>query len=63
MTKQLHLFLATFLLGLIFTLTAFKYSAYKKEYFDRKIMNEMGELGFLGCTINDYGLPGISSVA
>lgn len=38
-------------------------NAYKKEYFDRKIMNEMGELGFLGCTINDYGLPGVSSVA
>lgn len=26
-------------------------------------MAEMGELGFLGCTINDYGLPGVSSVA
>jgi len=26
-------------------------------------MNEIGELGFLGCTINDYGLPGVSSVA
>lgn len=26
-------------------------------------MKEMGELGFLGCTIDDYGLPGVSSVA
>ena len=23
----------------------------------------MGELGFLGCTIPDYDLPGVSSVA
>ena len=26
-------------------------------------MNEMGELGFLGCTIKDFDLPGVSSVA
>jgi hypothetical protein len=26
-------------------------------------MKEMGELGFLGCTIEDYDLPGVSSVA
>jgi len=26
-------------------------------------MKEMGELGFLGCTIDDYDLPGVSSVA
>ena len=26
-------------------------------------MNEMGELGFLGCTIEDFDLPGVSSVA
>ena len=37
--------------------------AYKDEYFDTNIMKEMGELGFLGCTIDDYGLPGVSSVA
>ncbi len=23
----------------------------------------MGKLGFLGCTINEYDLPGVSSVA
>lgn len=23
----------------------------------------MGELGFLGCTISEYGLPGVSSTA
>lgn len=26
-------------------------------------MNEMGEMGFLGCTIKDFDLPGVSSVA
>jgi len=37
--------------------------AYNKEYFDLSIMKEYGELGFLGCTIKDYGLPGVSSTA
>jgi len=37
--------------------------AYQTETFDREIMNEMGELGFLGCTIKDFDLPGVSSVA
>lgn len=37
--------------------------AYKEEKFDVEIMREMGELGFLGCTIDDYDLPGVSSVA
>ena len=37
--------------------------AYQEESFDRQIMNEMGELGFLGCTIKDFELPGVSSVA
>lgn len=37
--------------------------AYNKETFDTNIMKEMGELGFLGCTISDYNLPGVSSVA
>lgn len=37
--------------------------AYNKEEFDIKIMKEMGDLGFLGCTIPEYGLPGVSSVA
>lgn len=37
--------------------------AYKHEKFDVEIMKEMGELGFLGCTISDYDLPGVSSVA
>jgi len=26
-------------------------------------MKEFGELGFLGCTIPEYGLPGVSSTA
>jgi len=37
--------------------------AYNKESFDRQIMNEMGEMGFLGCSIPEYGLPGVSSTA
>lgn len=36
---------------------------YNKEEFDINIMKEMGEMGFLGCTIPEYGLPGISSTA
>jgi len=26
-------------------------------------MTEMGAMGFLGCTIPEYGLPGVSSTA
>jgi glutaryl-CoA dehydrogenase len=26
-------------------------------------MKEMGNMGFLGCTIKEYDLPGLSSVA
>jgi len=37
--------------------------AYNKEHFDLEIMKEMGQLGFLGCTIDDYDLPGVSSTA
>jgi glutaryl-CoA dehydrogenase len=37
--------------------------ANRKEIFHREIMNELGELGFIGCTIDEYGLPGVSSVA
>jgi len=37
--------------------------AYNKEHFDIAIMKEFGEMGFLGCTIKDYGLPGVSSTA
>ena len=36
--------------------------AYNDETFDIKIMKEMGERGFLGCTQKDYGLPGVSQV-
>lgn len=36
-------------------------SAYRDERFDREIMNEMGELGLLGCTISDiYGGAGLN---
>mmetsp|Transcript_11459 Transcript_11459/g.10120 ORF Transcript_11459/g.10120 Transcript_11459/m.10120 type:complete len:414 (+) Transcript_11459:30-1271(+) len=37
--------------------------ANRHERFDKDIFEEMGDLGFLGCTIADYDLPGISSVA
>jgi glutaryl-CoA dehydrogenase len=37
--------------------------AFHDEYFDRAIMNEMGEAGFLGATIQGYGCAGINYVA
>ena len=37
-------------------------SAFREERFDREILNEMGELGFLGSTINGYGCPGVNHV-
>ena len=36
---------------------------HKHETFDIGIYKEMAELGFLGCTIKDYDLPGVSSVS
>ncbi|MEO9386110.1 acyl-CoA dehydrogenase [Chromobacterium phragmitis] len=38
-------------------------TANREERFDRDIINEMGELGFLGCTIEGYGCAGLSHVA
>jgi len=39
-------------------------SAYKNERFDREIMTELGELGFLGATLPEqYGGSGVSHVA
>ena len=37
--------------------------AYRNEHFDTKILEEMGDLGFLGATIKGYGCAGVSSVA
>ena len=37
--------------------------ATRKSYFDREILREMGKLGFLGCTLSEYNLPGVSYVA
>lgn len=37
--------------------------AFHDEHFDREIMNEMGEAGFLGATIHGYGCAGINYVA
>ncbi|HZD26405.1 MAG TPA: acyl-CoA dehydrogenase family protein, partial [Alphaproteobacteria bacterium] len=36
--------------------------ATRKEHFHREIMNEMGELGLLGSTIQGYGCAGVSYV-
>ncbi len=36
--------------------------ANRNEHFDRDIMNEMGELGFLGSTIKDHGCAGLNYV-
>lgn len=35
----------------------------RHEEFDRAVLNEMGELGFLGAFIDGYGCPGIGFVA
>ena len=37
--------------------------AYRAENYDKKILEEMGELGLLGSTINGYGCAGASNVA
>ncbi|KAI9332159.1 acyl-CoA dehydrogenase/oxidase [Zopfochytrium polystomum] len=37
--------------------------AFRNEAFHREILNEMGELGMLGATIEGYGCAGVSSVA
>jgi glutaryl-CoA dehydrogenase len=37
--------------------------ANRQESFDREIMRELGELGFLGATIHGYGCAGVSHVA
>ena len=37
--------------------------ANRHEKFDREIMNEMGELGFLGSTIEGYGCAGVNNVS
>src|SRR6478752_7923532 len=38
-------------------------TANREERFDREIMNEMGELGFLGSTIEGYGCAGTNYVS
>jgi len=37
--------------------------ANRKEIFDRKILNQMGEMGFLGSTLEGYGCAGASYTA
>jgi glutaryl-CoA dehydrogenase len=38
-------------------------AANRHEYFDRSIMNEMGEMGFLGATLEGYGCAGVNYVS
>ena len=37
--------------------------ANREEKFDRAIMNEMGEMGFLGATLEGYGCAGVNYVS
>ncbi|EHK98020.1 putative Glutaryl-CoA dehydrogenase, mitochondrial [Glarea lozoyensis 74030] len=37
--------------------------AYRDEHYDKKILEEMGELGLLGATIQGYDCAGVSNVA
>jgi glutaryl-CoA dehydrogenase len=37
--------------------------ANRHEHFDRAIMNEMGEMGFLGATLEGYGCAGVNYVS
>jgi len=37
--------------------------AFRHETFDREVLNEMGEMGFLGPTIDGYGCAGLSYVS
>jgi glutaryl-CoA dehydrogenase len=37
--------------------------ANRKEHFDREIMNEFGEMGFLGATLEGYGCAGVNYVS
>ncbi|MFZ4406149.1 MAG: acyl-CoA dehydrogenase family protein, partial [Paracraurococcus sp.] len=37
--------------------------AFRKEHFHREIMNEFGEMGFLGATLHGYGCAGINYVS
>ena len=37
--------------------------ANRHEVFDREILNEMGALGFLGCTLQGYGCASVNYVS
>jgi glutaryl-CoA dehydrogenase len=37
--------------------------AFRREHFHREIMNEFGEMGFLGATLEGYGCAGVSYVS
>ena len=37
--------------------------AFRKEHFHREIMNEFGEMGFLGATLDSHGCAGVGYVS
>lgn len=37
--------------------------ANREEHFDREILNELGALGFLGCTLSEFGCAGLNYVS
>ena len=37
--------------------------ANRNHSFDRKIYNQLGDMGFLGCTLSEYGGSGVSTVS
>ena len=37
--------------------------AFNEENYDREIMTDFGQNGFIGTSFSDYGLPNISAVA
>ena len=32
----------------------------RNETFDRSVLKQMGDNGYLGCTLTDFGMPGLS---
>jgi glutaryl-CoA dehydrogenase len=49
--------------SLLLTMLPSTSDAYRTEYYDPRILEELGNLGFLGATIDGYGCAGVSSVA
>lgn len=37
-------------------------SDYRAKKFDKQIMKDMGKMGFLGCTLTEYGGAGLNYI-